>query len=113
MVVTCAGREALLIPVGEYSTQRMVGIFGNNKKGYRSARTANYGNADSVEYYSMMRNTTCDAEGNFEFKNVANGDYYVFAQVLWSVSDYSYEGGNLMQKISISRGKSQRVLLSN
>ena len=112
MVVTCAGQDVDLFPAVEYATQRMVGIYGSNERGYRSAITANWNRADDEQYYKMNRSSKCDAEGDFSFKNVADGDYYVVAPVLWQISDYYNEGGYLMQKVSISRGKSQRVLLS-
>lgn len=112
-VVTCAGEEVLLIPAGEYATQRMSQIYGNVQGGSISAmQGASQENADP-RYLSMVRKSVCDAEGDFEFKNVANGDYYVATKVLWTVGDsFIPEGGALTQRVSIRGGRSTRALLN-
>lgn len=111
-VVTCAGQNVYLFPATDYANERMMGIYGTTGKGYRSAKSAGYNEAESEDYYSYNRQTTCDAEGDFEFSGVADGDYYVTASVLWQVNDYYYEGGNLMESVSIRNGKSAKVLMS-
>ena len=112
VVVTCAGQEVSLFPVTEYANQRMLGIYGSTVSGYRAAITANYDNADSQDYYDYHRVVICDADGNFQIENVANGEYYLTAAVMWQISDYYYEGGYLMQRVKVSGGKSQKILLS-
>ena len=39
----------------------------------------------SLNEYAME--TNCDAEGDFEFKGVANGGYYLTSTVVWQISD--------------------------
>ena len=112
-VVTCAGETVTLIPAGQYATQRMSQIFGDVKGGRINAyQGANQDNIDP-RYLTMVRTTACDAEGDFVFNKVANGDYYVATRVVWSVpGSYVSEGGGLARRVSIRGGRSTRVLLN-
>jgi len=111
-VVTCAGEEVSLIPRTEYAIQRITQIYGNDTKG----RTTSLGGArgeGSPAYTQMRRNTVCDAQGNFSFRNVANGTYYVTTRVVWNVGNsWIPEGGNLMQRVTVAGGQAQRLVLS-
>lgn len=110
-VVTCAGEEVELVPAGEYARQRITQIYGSEQGGYRSVYQLASDNGDP-DYQRMVRRTRCDAEGNFVFSGVANGDYYVFACVSWQAQRYVVEGGCMTQLVN-ARGGSQRVLLSS
>ena len=112
MVVTCAGAAAYLIPATEYAKQRFSAIYGNEDRGYRSA-IRGFSDADDLDYYKYARETYCDAEGDFEFKGVADGEYFVTSTVVWQVSDYYNEGGILGKRITIKNGRSQNVILAN
>jgi hypothetical protein len=112
-VVTCAANQVTLVPEGEYAKQRMIGIYGSTEKGYTPVGVAErLANAKSDDYYKLMKNVSCDAQGNFEFENVPNGEYFVITTVRWQVSEYSIEGGDLMQHVSVSNGRDVKVLLS-
>ena len=113
VVVTCAGAEASLFPVTEYAKQRMTAIYGSENGGYRSAYGKRHSKADDPKYYEYTRETNCDAEGDFEFKGVANGEYYLTSTVIWQISDYYYEGGVLSKRIVVKNGRSQKVILTN
>lgn len=114
-VVTCAGEEVALIPAGRYATQRITGIYGNNQSGFAPLYTLGRTDdttADARAYAAAARLTACDAQGNFRFDGVANGDYFVTTAVRWMAGNYG-QGGALMQRVSIRNGQSQRILLSS
>lgn len=114
VVVTCAGEEVRLTPAGGYATQRMQGLYDSTTSGFRSIYSAVQADDSSAEYqnYSAAtRKTNCDAQGNFRFEGVANGDYFVTTQVRWMAGS-APQGGVLMQRVNIRDGQSQRTLLS-
>lgn len=111
-VVTCAGTEVVLIPAGKYAIEWAYKSFGSTAGGYMDILTLKqFQNADP-RFKSYSRTTICDAEGDFEFRGVANGSYYVKSTVSWYAGRYVYEGGTILKRIWISGGHSQRVLLS-
>ena len=113
-VVTCAGAGAFLIPMTEYAKQRISGIFGSSDGGYRTINRYRGGAflaSENEDYNALIRSAICDAEGDFSFDNVANGEYYLSSTVAWAVGD-SPQGGVLAKKISVKNGKDVRALLT-
>ena len=112
-IVTCAGLEVELVPAGQYAVQRINGIYGSPQGGRNSLLTPpSIVNVPS-EYLSMSKTTMCDADGDFEFPNIANGDYYVIVGIAWTVpGSYIPEGGTLAKLVQIRNGQSTRVILS-
>ncbi|SDY18064.1 hypothetical protein [Citreimonas salinaria] len=112
-VVTCAGEEVTLVPAGQYATQRMSQIYGNVNGGRINVFQGASQEGLPPQYVSMVRSSMCDAEGDFRFADVANGDYYVTTRVLWTVGNSIIpEGGALAQRVSIRNGQDARVLLN-
>ncbi|MCS2167584.1 hypothetical protein [Scandinavium manionii] len=59
--------------------------------------------------------TTADAEGKFEFNDVAPGDYYVQTTVTWmrpSSAGLVQEGGALMAKATVKAGAKNTVMVT-
>lgn len=121
-VVTCAGYDVNLIPVTDYSSERMQASYLSTLEGYNPAYSWN-GYAinyifipDEAQYHQLMRTTTCDAQGNFKFKNVSKGDFFITAKVQWQVPgayNSSYmQGGALMKKISVTEDGTTEVIIS-
>ncbi|OYQ76059.1 hypothetical protein [Wohlfahrtiimonas chitiniclastica] len=110
-VVTCAGNDVMLIPVTAYSQERMGHIYKLEDVGflpiYNSKITFNN---DSNDYKSMIKNVKCNSDGQFEFNNVANGNYYVVAYVIWKAG--SYQGGSLMKKVSVKNGSTEKLIMT-
>ena len=103
-VVSCAGNEVYLIPQGTYSTERMGIIYGKtssagfNLAGWRGRQMP----VPPVDAYrSHQRETTCDIDGKFEFRNIAAGSYFVVTRVTWTIS-HSTQGGSLMAPITFA-----------
>lgn len=111
-VVTCAGQKIMLTPATEYSSERISTIYGNKERGFISARTPPiYFQPNVPEYFELSRTTICDAQGYFKFEKVADGDFFVTGAIIWMVG-YSKSGGNLMQRVSVSKGELKEIVLS-
>ena len=87
---TCAGLEAALTPPSQYADERMQLLFGGTAKGARplsyAAMTGQpiIAQAD-LKYLSLSHNARCDGQGNFQFDNVGDGDWYLTTTVAWQV----------------------------
>lgn len=111
-VVTCAGNEVTLVPATSYAIERMQNIYGSELRGYRSATAGAIAfQPESPEYHQAMITTLADAQGEFEFDAVADGDFFVTTSVIWQVG-YSTEGGVLMARVTVSGGETQKVVLT-
>jgi len=107
-VVTCASSEVYIFPVNEYSSQIISEMFGSTDKGYSIGVSSIDYDADYVKY---RRVSVCDAQGNFVFENVADGEYYLSTDVRWVIGN-SRQGGYLFEKVSVNKGSNLKVLLS-
>jgi hypothetical protein len=109
-IVTCAGNEVWLVPVTEYSTERMNVIYGSDQQGYSESGAPKF-EPTPASFMELTRTTVGDAQGNFEFDEVADGDFYVVTSITWAVG-YSRQGGTLMRRVSVADGGSKKVILS-
>lgn len=110
-VVTCAGLPIQLIPKTAYAAERIKAIYGNTLRGYSPVMSQLKFTPDYPEYLQLSRQTLCDAQGNFEFGDVADGDFFVISAIVWQVGNYP-QGGALMQAISVRNGDSKQLVLS-
>jgi hypothetical protein len=112
-VVTCAGTEVELLPAGDFAKERITLGYGNVNGGRLGSLVGLSQEGVDPRYLSMVRTATCDADGNFEFKNVADGEYYVLSRVTWIVPGSMFpEGGNMAKLIQVRNGQSVRVIVS-
>ncbi|HVO06133.1 MAG TPA: hypothetical protein VMT83_05065 [Burkholderiaceae bacterium] len=128
-VVTCAGRLVRLVPATKYAEQRMLVFYGSSERGRQELgpecdtslmrcdsdlKVSTYRfNPDPPEYSANVREQRCDAQGDFVFERVADGDFFVVTQITWETSaSRSYQGGNLMQRVSVAGGKSVSIVLA-
>lgn len=112
-VVHCGGSEVYLIPATDYAAERMMAIYGTTDVGYRPLR-GYHGLQffpEVPEYTEILKATLCDSSGNFEFENVADGEFYVMTTVSWRVNDLR-QGGFLMRHVTLVGGEDQRVILA-
>lgn len=108
--VNCAGSPVTLIPVTEYSSERMTTIYGNTNKGSRFRGTIKF-EPESAEYQSYMKSSLCNAQGFFTFRNLADGEYFVSTRITWTISDIP-QGGVLMQRVSVKNGETAEIVLA-
>ena len=106
MVVYAAGSDVRLIPKSTYADERMNLIYGGGKIG-RYVQPVN----NNAQYISMTKVTRANGEGRFEFKNVADGDYYVVTPVSWMAGDIR-QGGSLMERVTIRGGNNVDLVMT-
>lgn len=111
-VVTCAGETVHLIPATAYAEERMRVL-------YRTALGSgvNFGvnydfQPEPHEYFTLERVTKCDAQGNFVFERVADGEFFVVTTIRWSVAYGATQGGNLMHRVTVTGGQVVNVIMS-
>jgi putative lipoprotein len=110
-VVTCAGSEVNLIPATAYAKERITALYGGDE-GLRMARRNVRFDPDVPAYRKLLKTATCDARGDFEFENVADGEFYVQTKVSWEVGSSIFpEGASILQKVSLSGGKVEKIIM--
>lgn len=117
-VVTCAGQDVHLIPVTEYGTERISKLYGSapamNQTASQDIRILlnrkPLFTPDPPDYKEHSRVSKCDANGEFQFTQVKDGEYYINTAVFWQVQ--SYQGGNLIARAKVKNGKSPRVIMT-
>lgn len=105
-VVTCAGNQVVMFPATPFFEE----IYDNMVAGRRVA-TEQMGKVDPI-YRSIIKQTQCDAQGNFTFTELPSGSWFVITEVRWIVDGYR-QGGSLARKISLSDGQHEQLMLSN
>lgn len=115
-VVTCAGVAVYLMPVTAAAKDWAVRSFGSEAGGFRQVDATGpqfrYG---ASEFMTSVKTATCDAAGNFKFEEVADGEWYVFTRILWSIPirfGTELQGGTLMQPVKLAGGATRSVVLS-
>lgn len=112
-IVTCAGRQIVLVPKTPFSTERIMKIFGSDS--LASANTIDYYHITlsptPEAYLSLVYETIGNANGEFTFLNVKDGTYYLIAEIIWFVN--GVQGTAFMQRITVSGGETKRITLSS
>ncbi len=102
IVVYAAGSAVYLLPQTAY-TQEII----SKAAAYGSL---NITNADQ-RLALYIKRTQANGEGRFSFTGVPDGSYIVGTNVNWMAGDYQ-QGGDLMQVVTVSGGKSVDVILT-
>jgi hypothetical protein len=121
-VVTCAGEKVFLVPSTEYTRERMTYDYSDATEGYHptpkllsweayQAVKIPHEPKENSKYVKSMRETTCDARGDFEFNNVADGEFFVTTNVSWKVAGEE-QGGGLMKRVSVAGGETSAMVIS-
>lgn len=64
-----------------------------------------------VDAYKVLQKTTrCDAQGFFKFEKLADGEYYVTAEVIWKVA-YEMQGGVIAMLVNVKGGETKDIVL--
>jgi hypothetical protein len=64
------------------------------------------------EWTNAGRNTTCNAQGNFEFNQLPASNWYVLVLVAWQVAGES-EHGTLVAPVATQASQHLRLLLTD
>lgn len=113
-VITCAGNNVYLVPVNEYSRERFTYLFGGSAKGFSPdevIRKIKF-KPDPPEFRKYMRVGTCNYIGQFSFKNVPAGRYYIGTNIISEIDGYNtIDGGAYAKEITLKKGQSLHISL--
>jgi hypothetical protein len=111
-VVTCAGGVVYLMPVTAYAREWASHIYGSDVGGYRptQAQGIEFSNLNQ-QFASSVKSTTCNAQGFFNFQDVADGSYYAFTRLNWRVAG-DIQGGSIMQSVTVRGGQKAELTLA-
>ncbi len=101
-IIACTGEPVLLFPRTR-SFERVVELA-------RMHAQPALPETPDPRFNTITHHTICDADGNFSFKGLPRGQWYVFARVRWSAGDGGAEGGDLIGEADTSSGRGQVVL---
>lgn len=115
-IKTCAGQAVYLTPVTAYSSERVSLLYGGSESGFKSAKSKIKLEPQAPkEYFESDIKSICDAAGKFEFTKIPNGEYFLIATVTWGIPNQYYtdwQGGGIMQKISVKGENISNLILS-
>jgi hypothetical protein len=100
--IPCTGQPVLLFPHTR-SFERMVELA-------RMKAHPVLPEATDPRLNAVMRRAVCDTDGNFTFKNLPRGRWYVFTRVRWSAGDLGMVGGDLIGEADTSAGTARVIL---
>lgn len=103
-IVTCAGSKVLMFPASPF--------FAEFVEHFRAGRRPAAVEQVSGTYRSVLKESQCDAQGNFAFSALPTGSWFIVTEVNWAVGD-NRQGGALLRQVYVSSGQSQQVLLSD
>ena len=106
MVVYAAGSDVRLVPKSAYADERINAIYRGGKIGGYVQPVNN-----NQQYISMTKVTRANGEGRFEFKNLADGEYYVVTPVSWMAGNMP-QGGSLMERATIRGGNTVELVMT-
>ena len=87
-IATCGGEDAVLIPATQYAVERMHSVFGSEEVLFFPSATRSYDisfQPDNEVFKSLTLRTHCNAQGAFEFTEIASGDFLIGTTVQWAV----------------------------
>ena len=108
-IVTCAGNEVYLMPATSFFREAANHVLAG--KNPQFGNVIDPAKADPA-YKAMLKQSQCDAQGNFIFSNLPNGNWLVVTAVTWTVG-YSRQGGNLVREVNVTNGETAQVLLTD
>ena len=121
-VVTCAGNNVVLTPGTAYAAERISHLYGSVNKGvafynddYENLGITRFTDT-APEYQGLTKRSVCDAQGFFEFKNLADGSFFVTTRVSWQALvdgvNWATQGGPMMHKVEVKGGETKTIVLS-
>lgn len=97
-----AGNEVELVPSTPYSDERYQRVMINRESlAERDQR---------IERFT--KKATADGNGNFEFKNIKPGKYYLYCLIKWNTG-YTTTGGYAHATVEIKENESKKVVVTS
>ena len=108
---TCERDGVSLMPVTPHSSQFANLLFSGRSNGYAEEQ-AYISLQPADDFWSNSRHKACDESGHFLFERVADGKYFVFSNITWSVR-FSRAGGVLMKTVEVDGAAHPTVVLQS
>lgn len=102
-VFTCARRGVLMFPATPFFEEALDHLM--------AGRQPDVGRKLDPRYKSLLRQSRCDAQGIFAFRDLPAGDWYLVTGNFWTVGG-TRRGGGLLRRVPVSEGQAQQVLLT-
>ncbi|MDR2892422.1 MAG: hypothetical protein LBV80_04985 [Deltaproteobacteria bacterium] len=113
-VKTCAGEYVSLYPYTDYHESIFTQVYGNPNDGYRNVYAPTMDmSLISIGFMQYRQRTMCDPQGYFRFENVSDGDFYLVTRVIWEVPSNGMQGGELIQKVTLSGGEVKNTVIAH
>jgi hypothetical protein len=103
-VVTCAGSEVVLMPATPFFRE-VIDI-------HRAWGTPQIEKKLDSSYKSIVKQSQCDAQGNFSFTHIPAGSWFVMTHVQW-MAGYTPQGGTLLREVTVTSADVQVLLTGN
>lgn len=100
-VVTCAGSTVTLVPASPYFRALVAAIMAGERQDLHVGMDPD-----------VARTTSCDAQGNFSFRDVPAGSWIVATRVTWQAGRYGEQGGNLFREAVLEPNQQTTAILS-
>lgn len=112
-VVTCAGADVRLFPRTTYGDERVQKAYGSSAEAEATQRIVGIILEDpDPRWVEHMRQTVCDADGRFQFTDVADGAYFVETEVRWFVARYGSQGGPVIAPVTVEGGQAVDLIVA-
>ena len=104
----CSGFNIELLPVSDYSSERIYKTYGSNDSGQIliSENPPKF-TPDAKEYHDLVLKTKCSENNKFSFSNVHPGNYYVMAFIIWGEN----QGGGVMKRVTVDSTDEKTTVL--
>jgi len=97
-----------LMPYCEYSEERLGHIYKKKKAGFIHVEDGVPKFTPDPEAYHETIKVMCNEQGEFEYKELPEGKYYLIAFMLWDNT-----GGGIMRRLKLSEGEAKFVEMVN
>lgn len=108
---TCHGGQVVLLPATQYARERMESLFGDNEILFlpsSSVSSYNRFEPDDPDFSLLRKLSICDSNGNFEFLQLADGDFIVLTTISWMVGA-GVNSASFMRQVTLENGTSKSV----
>lgn len=111
-VRTCAALAVYAVPVTVYAKERMIHLYGNVRSGFAPVWSAIEFTNDDPRYNEHVRQSACDAQGAFRFRDLPDGEWFVVSSVRWEVPGAGYQGGSMMRRVRVGGGQTLELIMT-
>lgn len=114
----CIGGLVTLVPATPYAIAWMSEFYANPDISWPVGKSAfmekNHPQyfviAETEAFTAASRQTLCNTDSRFDFRNLADGDYFIMANVQWRYWGHPPEVGSLVTRFSLAGGEHKTLI---